>query len=153
MNAALRVTLADVGARRRAELARTSPAQAPAPVVAPAVAPKPTLSPAAALDARRTALTTKVARIQGDLRGAKGKAREALVAEMQTTQAALTAVNAERRALSGTTGALDVPLRLVTALLAILDRAQDQGFVRDDAEHATMDAAAGWLGANGRGER
>lgn len=113
----------------------------------------PLRTPAASLDARRTALTDTIARIQRDMRGASRQRRAALGAEMVATQAALTTVNAERRALSGATGALDVPLRLVTDLLEILDRAQEAGFARTDAEHATMDAAAGWLNANGRGER
>jgi hypothetical protein len=107
----------------------------------------------AAVEARRSALTAKVARIQREMASAKGKAREALGVEMVATQAALTAVNAERRELSGATGALDVPLRLVTDLLEILDRAQEAGFARTEAEHALMDAAAGWLEAQGRGQR
>ena len=152
MNAPLRVTLADVGRRRRAEFAAPRPTAPAAPAAVP-VAPTPPLSPLAALDARRTALTAKVARIQADLRGASAKRRKELGAEMVATQAALTAVNAEARALRGATGGNEAPLRIVTALLAILDRAQDAGFVRDDAEHAQMDAAAGWLEANGRGLR
>lgn len=154
MNAPLRVTLADVGARRRAQLARPAPPPlvAPAAPAAPAT-PTPAPAPLETLDARRAALTAKIARLQRDMHGKPPRRRAALGVEMVSTQAALTAINAEMRAQRGATGGNEVPLRIVVELLAILDRAQDAGFVRDDAEHAEMDAAAGWLEANGRGQR
>ena len=151
----LRVGLLDVAARRRAELARTSPAAPPMAPATPAPVVAPERDPVAVLNERRATLVEKVARLQGAMRGTTGRHRSEIGAEIAQANAALTKINAERRALVGSSvsEAYTAPLRIVAALLEVLDRAQDEGFVRSDADVAQLDAAASWLEANGAGDR
>lgn len=151
----LRVGLLDVAARRRAELARTSPAAPSAPPPSPTLAAPPERDPVAVLNERRANLVEKVARLQGAMRGTAGRHRAELGAEIAQANAALTKINVERRALVGpSVGEMyAAPLRIVASLLEVLDRAQDEGFVRSDADVAQLDAAASWLEANGAGDR
>lgn len=149
----LRVGLFDVGARRRAELARrTVLTSAPVASPVPAVAPKAP-APYEALCAQRTALTERLARLHAAMLGTTGTVRAQLATDVIAAQADLTRVNNERRALYPESVGLETPRKIVAILLSILDRAQDAGFVRDDAEHVQMDGAARWLEEHGGGDR
>ena len=135
----LRVTLGDVGARRKAELERARTAPAPVPATA------------APVD-RRTALRETVGALRSRVVGhPHGKARDQLVAELVAAEHELAQINAAAKA----SGLVKVgpPRTIITSLLEILDRAQNEGFVRTDGEHGQMNEAATWLDENGGGNR
>ena len=135
----LRVTLGDVGARRKAELERARTAPAPVPATA------------APVD-RRTALRETVGALRTRVVGhPHGKARDKLVAELVAAEHELAQINAAAKA----SGLVKVgpPRTIIAALLESLDRAQNEGFVRTDGDHGQMNEAATWLDENGGGNR